>query len=199
MQPPDRPLPAPGPQILLQPHVIRRNRDDAGPVNGSDRLTKIPGRQQPVRPILPVKQHNIHVAMKLAMLEPIVKQMHNRFLLLTQNGNRQCVPFGQKSRFEALCGHVNRNARLARDQERLVAELLRASTHLDQRSNLALPPIASGEHVHVEVALRERLCQCNCQGGLSRAARGEVPDAYDRPSQSAHRFRSGSQPALPQP
>ena len=94
----------------------------------------------------------------------------------------------QQSRFIALGRHIHWNAGLARNLERLVAEILRCPINLDQKWKRGTPPpaVAAREHVHLHSARRERFGERNRQRRLSRPACREISHAHHRPAQAAH-------------
>ena len=68
------------------------------------RLAEIACGEKTIVPVAPVKQKNVDVAVKLAVLEAIVKQMGLRFVLAFRWA---FLAFGQLPRFEPLSRNID--------------------------------------------------------------------------------------------
>ena len=187
LQPPDRPLPAPtlssasnsGSSAGMAITVARRMAS-----SGSRRLPAGSSRScQSCRSSSRISTSRA----KLAMLKAIIEQMNDRRMTLFAALHR--IGFGQQTGVVAPGSHIDRNACLARNQQRLVAELLGASLRVDAGGKLALAAIASAEHIHTQPARGEGLGQGDGERRLARAAGGEIADADDREAQPPHRLQ----------
>ena len=171
VKPPDRPLESPGAQgglKLLSP-VRRGNGNHGGPASGRDRLAQVARWQQAVfDPVATVKQQNVHVAMKLAMLKAVVQEMNGGQADRGNAGGR--FGLGQQAGSKAPPRHIDRHARLARNQQRLVAKLFGGSIRVNARGALAAASIATGEHVHWQAVLCERPGERNGERRFAGAA-----------------------------
>ena len=74
-QSPDRSLPAPCAEFGFQIGIVGGNRDHAGPSGCPKGFTQVSGGEQAVLPVLAIQQQDVHVAMKLAVLEAVVENM----------------------------------------------------------------------------------------------------------------------------
>ena len=121
------------------------------------------------------------------MLEAVVEQVN------ALPSTRQRLRLGQRACVVAPESHINRHARLAGDQQRLVAEVFGASAGEDASGQFALAAVAAAEHVHAQAARAERLGQRDGERRLARAAGGEIADADHRKAQPPRRLQEKPQ------
>jgi len=69
-----------------------------------------------------VKQQNVDIAIELAMLKPIIQQVNGRSA--NRRNGPERVGLSEHSGQESLPGHIHRQPRLPRYQQRFVAKLL---------------------------------------------------------------------------
>jgi hypothetical protein len=74
-QAPDWPSPTRSIQLRLQLYVVGGNCKDVGAAHGAERLAQVPRGEQTILQIQAIDQKNIHLAVKLAVLEAIVQKM----------------------------------------------------------------------------------------------------------------------------
>src|SRR5581483_9247677 len=116
------------------------------------------------------------------MLETIVQQVQLRAK----------AGFRQDASAVAIFSDNHWHLQLARNQQRLVAELLRQPCGVDLENASALSPIAAREHVEFHPTRLQQFSQQQYEGSLPRAARRQIPDADHGPRQCMRR----QQPAL---
>ena len=93
----------------------------------TQRLPQASSRKQAVLRILRRDQHNVEVAGQRAVLKAVVEQMKLR----------SEFRFGEASCLVAIFADNHRHLQLARNQQRLIAKLLRQSCGIDQTHTLA--------------------------------------------------------------
>ena len=127
------------------------------------------------------KQQNVHIAVEFPMLKPVVEQVDANLLTCRLANLLTCI-LRQQAGLVAFGGDINRNAGFARDEQRLVAEILCCPIAINQKWKRGTPPaVAAREHVDMQAAGRERSGQGDGEWGLARSASREVADADDGP------------------
>src|SRR5438067_2535263 len=89
--------------------------------------------------------------------------------------------------------HVHRHPRLARNQQRLVAEFLGGSVEANARGRRGTTPIPAREDIDRKAAGAQSLGQTDGKGGFPRTAGGKVADADDREVEAANGFQAAVQ------
>ena len=121
------------------------------------------------------------------MLEAVVEEVNDGLVILLGDWLR--ILLGQQPGVVALRGDVDRNAGHARNQQRLVAEVLSDPVLVDAVNPLTLAAVASAEHIHANTALEQSPGQRDGQRRLARASGGEIADADDGIAQPPRRRR----------
>jgi hypothetical protein len=85
-------------------------------MGGLKRFAEVAGGQEAVMPVIAIEEEDVDVAMELAMLEAIVKEMDLEAIGLS-------FGFGEEAGVIALGSHIDRNAGGAGDQQWLIAEI----------------------------------------------------------------------------
>ena len=147
---PDRAGPAPCAKFGFEIGIVCRDGEDVCPAGRLQCLAQIAGGQQVIVPVLATDEQNVDIAVELAMLKAVVEDVYERSFVLARVG------FGEHPGIVALGGDIDRHAGLARDQQRLVAELVRRAVEVDAEWNRGAAAIAARKHVDLESCDRKQ-------------------------------------------
>jgi hypothetical protein len=115
---PHGPMPVPSAEFRLQFGIVRRNGDDIGAPRCLHGLAEIAGRQEAIVPIFAIQQQDVHIAVKLAMLETVIEDVHaraaDRSWAFASIKSRHLL--SQLAGFVTLARDVHRDSRFASNQ-----------------------------------------------------------------------------------
>jgi hypothetical protein len=134
-------------------------------------------------PIFAIDHQNVDIAVKLSMLKSVIEDVELRSMLILAR-----VHFGESSGIVSFCGNVDRNGRLASNQQRLISKFFRRSIWRDAHRLAALPAIATRKYINVESACGEQSRKRDGERSFAGAAGGEIANANHRVVQAANRF-----------
>ncbi len=135
--------------------IVCRDGEDVCPQRCIQCFAQVAGWEKMVVPIFATDEKNVDVAVELTVLETVIEDVYERSFVLA------CVRFGEYSGIVALGGNVDGHASLARDQQRLVAELVRRTVEVNAEWNRGAATIAARKNIDVESALGKESCQCD--------------------------------------
>ena len=118
-------------------------------------------------------QHDVEVPRQPAVLESVVEQVSLRPELL----------FGKQAGGIAIFADNDGHTQLARDQQRLIAEFLRRTCRIDQRTPFVCAAIAAREHVEGDAALLQQFAQHDEKRRLAGASGRDAANADHGPLQ----------------
>ena len=119
-------------------------------------------------------QDDIEIPSQPAVLKTIVEQMPLR----------SEARFSQAGGFIPIFPHDHRNLQPSSDQQRLIPEILRGSSRIDQQNPTRPPPVAARKNVELHSTRFQQFAEKENKRRFSRASRGKIPHADHRALQS---------------
>src|SRR4051794_38055617 len=120
-------------------------------------------------------EHDVEIAGERTVLERVIEQEQLRSELL----------FGGKTGRITIFANNDRDAELARKQQRLITKFVRRSGWINHTNAARIASVAAREHAIANAALREQLAEQNDERRLAGAAHGNVADADDGSAEAA--------------
>src|SRR5579859_704477 len=151
-------------------------------------LAQPAGGQQFTGQVCLRQKDEIKVAMQAAVLKAIIEQMQAGIEL----------SFRQQPGLVTAGAHHYGDLQLARDQQRLVTELLGGAAGINDGNLRRLAAVTAREHVETDSAFFQQFAQCNHAWSFAAATHGNVSYADDRARQLVHLENSTVVQSVPQ-
>src|SRR5690242_4002915 len=159
-----------------EPEALRMERRERRRARQHNRVRAFQSRERFAQPshgkqssplVLRGQQNDIKIAMQAAMLKSVIQQMKLAGPLL----------FSQPTGLVSIGANNHRCLQLSRDQQWLIAKLLRRSVGINHCNFNRPTAVAAGKHVEINPSLLQQLAQRDDKRCLSTASHRDVSNA----------------------